>query len=82
MHFLHSTRGCSSLCCTNKAIVHQHYNPPTDCKKLLAQDILPQIAHRCTQMVRLRRVLPRNSQNTQKLLAEKSLPQIAQIFTD
>ena len=33
MHFLHSTRGCSSLCCTNKANVHQHYNPPTDCKK-------------------------------------------------
>ena len=44
MHFLHPTRGCSSLCCTNKAIVHQHYNSPTDCKKLLAQDILPQIA--------------------------------------
>ena len=44
MHFLHPTRGCSGLCCTNKAIVHQHYNPPTDCKKLLAQDILPQIA--------------------------------------
>ena len=44
MHFLHSTMGCSSPCCTNKAIVHQHYNPPTDCKKLLAQDILPQIA--------------------------------------
>jgi hypothetical protein len=37
-------RGCSSPCCTNKANVHQHYNPPTDCKKLLAQDILPQIA--------------------------------------
>ena len=30
--------------CTNRAIGHQHYNPPTDCKKLLAQDILPQIA--------------------------------------
>ena len=26
--------------------------------------------HRCSQMVRLRRVLPRNSRNTQKLLAE------------
>ncbi len=35
--------------------------------------------HRCPQMVRLRRVLPRNSRNTQKLLAEKSLPQISQI---
>ena len=34
----------------------------------------PTDAHRCTQMVRQRRVLPRNSQNTQKLLAEKSLP--------
>ena len=33
-------------------------------------------SHRCTQMVRLRRVLPRNSRNTQKLLAEKSLPQM------
>ena len=32
--------------------------------------------HRCTQMVRLRRVLPRNSRNSQKLLAEKSLPQM------
>ena len=36
----------------------------------------PTDAHRCTQMVRLRRGLPRNSQNTQKLLAEKSLPQM------
>ena len=33
-------------------------------------------------MVRLRRVFPRNSQNTQKLLAENSLPQISQIFTE
>ena len=32
--------------------------------------------HRCPQMVRLRRVLPRNSRNSQKLLAEKSLPQM------
>ena len=32
--------------------------------------------HRCSQMVRLRRLLSRNSQ---KLLAEKSLPQISQI---
>ena len=31
------------------------------------------IFHRCSQMVRLRRVLPRNSQ---KLLVEKSLPQM------
>ena len=23
-------RGCSSLCCTNKAIGHQHYNSPTE----------------------------------------------------
>ena len=36
-------------------------------------------SHRCAQMVRLRRVLPRISQNTQKRLAEKSLPQISQI---
>ena len=40
--------GGSSLCCTNKAIVHQHYNSPTEYKKLLAQDILPQIAQMCT----------------------------------
>ena len=39
-------------------------------------------SHGCTQMVRLRRVFPRNSQNTQKLLAENSLPQISQIFTE
>ena len=32
--------------------------------------------HRCTQMVRLRRVLPRNSRNSQKLLVEKSLPRM------
>ena len=43
-----SLRGCSSLCCTNKAIGHQHYNSPTDCKKLIVQDILPQIAQICT----------------------------------
>ena len=58
----------------------------------------PTDAHRCTQMVRLRRVLPRNSrnsqkfqaedilpriaQNTQKLLAEKSLPRNSQMYTD
>ena len=81
MHFLHSTMGCSSLCCTNKAIGHQHYNPPTDCKKLLAQDILPQIAHRCTQIRRVwhpchthaatKLSSPQNSRNTQKRLAEK-----------
>ena len=32
--------------------------------------------HRCPQMVRLRRVLPRNARNTKKLLAEKSLPRM------
>ena len=32
--------------------------------------------HRCPQMVRLRRLLPRNSRNSQKLLAEKSLPRM------
>ena len=32
--------------------------------------------HRCAQMVRLRRVLPRNSRNSQKFLAEKSLPRM------
>ena len=31
--------------------------------------------HRCTQMVRLRRVLPRNSRNSQKFLAENILRQ-------
>ena len=39
-------------------------------------------SHRCTQMVRLRRVLPRNSQNSQKLQAEDILPRISQIFTE
>ncbi|WP_278902354.1 hypothetical protein, partial [Leyella stercorea] len=38
----------------------------------------PTDAHRCTQMVRQRRVLPRNSQNTQKLQAEDILPRISQ----
>ena len=42
----------------------------------------PTDAHRCTQMVRLRRVLPRNSQNTQKLQAEDILPRISQMYTD
>ena len=41
-------RGCSSLCCTNKA----------------------------------NGILPQNARNTQNLLAEKSLPQMAQINTD
>ena len=39
-------------------------------------------SHRCAQMVKLRRVLPRNSQNTQKLQAEDILPRIAQMYTD
>ena len=38
--------------------------------------------HRCTQMVRLRRALSQNSQNSQKFLAEKSLPRISQMPTD
>ena len=41
-------------------------------------EVLPQISQ-ISQMVRLRRVLPRNSQ---KFLAEKSLPQISQMHTD
>ena len=34
--------------------------------------------HSCTDIV----ILPRNPRNTQKLLAEKSLPQISQMHTD
>ena len=41
-------RGCSSLCCTNKA----------------------------------NGILPQNARNAQNLLAEKSLPQMAQINTE
>ena len=38
--------------------------------------------HGFTQMVRLRSGLPQNSQNTQKFIAEKKLPQISRIYTD
>ena len=52
---------------------------PTDCTEYTEASGVeepPTDAHRCTQMVRLRRVLPRISQNTQKFLAEKILPQM------
>ena len=42
-------------------------------------------SHRCAQMltdVRLRRVLSRNSRNSQKFLAENILPRISQMPTD
>ena len=39
-------------------------------------------SHGCSQMVWLRMVLPQNSRNTQKLLAEKSLPQMTRMRTD
>ena len=82
-------RGCSSPCCTNKANVHQHYKSPTDCKKLLAQDILPQIA----DMHRLGGygipAIPTQPQNylptefgKQKRQVWNILPQIAQMCTD
>ena len=38
--------------------------------------------HGFTQMVRLRSGLPQNSQNSQKFIAEKKLPQISRIYTD
>ena len=38
--------------------------------------------HRFTQMVRLRSGLPQNTQNSQKFIAEKKLPQISRIYTD
>ena len=53
--------------------------PPTDFTDVHRSFWRRRASHRCdrcTQMVRLRRVLPRNSQNTQKLLAENSLPQM------
>ena len=39
-------------------------------------------SHRCAQMVWLRRVLPRNSRNSQKFLAQDILPRISQMPTD
>ena len=38
--------------------------------------------HRFTQMVRLRSGLPQNTQNSQKFIVEKELPQISRIYTD
>ena len=38
--------------------------------------------HRFTQMVRLRSGLPQNTQNSQKFITEKKLPQISRIYTD
>ncbi len=38
--------------------------------------------HGFTQMVRLRSGLPQNTQNTQKFIVEKELPQISRIYTD
>ena len=38
--------------------------------------------HGFTQMVRLRSGLPQNTQNSQKFIAEKKLPQISRIYTD
>ena len=72
-------RVCSGLRCTNRALVHQHCNPPTEFTEFTEAsggEEPPTDAHRCPQMVRLRRALPRNSRNSQKLLAEKSLPQM------
>ena len=55
-----SIRGCSSLCCTNRALVHQHCNPPTEITEHTEASGVeepPTDAHRCAQMVWLRRVL-------------------------
>ena len=38
--------------------------------------------HGFTQMVRLRSGLPQNTQNSQKFITEKKLPQISRIYTD
>ena len=38
--------------------------------------------HGFTQMVRLRSGLPQNTQNTQKFIVEKELPQILRIYTE
>ena len=38
--------------------------------------------HGFTQMVRLRSGLPQNTQNSQKFIVEKELPQISRIYTD
>ena len=38
--------------------------------------------HGFTRMVRLRSGLPQNTQNSQKFIAEKKLPQISRIYTD
>ena len=38
--------------------------------------------HGFTQMVRLRSGLPQNTQNSQKFIAEKKLPQNSRIYTD
>ena len=38
--------------------------------------------HGFTQMIRLRSGLPQNTQNSQKFIAEKKLPQISRIYTD
>ena len=53
MHFLHSTRGCSGPRCTNKANVHQHYNPPTEPTEVSGARYSPTD---CTDFHRSRRI--------------------------
>ena len=52
-----SIRGCTSLCCTNRTLVHQHCNPPTEITEHTEASGVeepPTDAHRCTQIFRLR----------------------------
>ena len=48
-----------------------------DCRRIFSHGF-----HRCSQMVRLRRILPQNSQNSRNFLAAYILPQISQMLTD
>ena len=72
-------RGCSCLSCTNQADFLPQNSQNS--QNLLAV-IFSHRFHRCSQMVRLRRVLPQKLQNPQKFMMQDILPQIAQMLTD
>ena len=87
----HPLRGCSSLCCTNRAnrayppteftefteASGREYSPTdfTDAHRLGGYGILPYPRYPLP-------ILPQNSPNSQKLLAEDILPRISQMPTD
>ena len=77
-HRTHSKFACASPPTEFTEVSGGGYSPTdfTEYTEASGVEEPPTDAHRCTQMVRLRRVLPRISQNTQKLQAEKSLPQM------